>query len=148
MHINGKGRFACLQSVQDIMKKDEVKVEPIRNVPVLKDLVYDMETFLFRKIKNLRPGVRSAAVPAGMHELDDAQLAPLRHAMTCHMCGLCDEGCTVIVVDKDFMGPAALTKAYRYDGAGQWPQGHLGLYALLRGEQPLPTGYRAHRSHF
>jgi succinate dehydrogenase/fumarate reductase-like Fe-S protein len=38
-----------VQSVQDIMKK-EVKVEPIRNI-LLKDLVYDMETFLFRKIK-------------------------------------------------------------------------------------------------
>jgi succinate dehydrogenase / fumarate reductase iron-sulfur subunit len=114
MHINGKGRFACLQSVQGAVKKDEVKVEPIRNIPVLKDLVYDMETFLFRKIKNLRPGVRSTAMPAGLHELDDAQLAPLRNAMTCHMCGMCDEGCTVIVVDKEFMGPAALTKAYRY----------------------------------
>lgn len=114
MRINGRGCFACLQSVRGIMKNNEVKVEPIRNIPVLKDLVFDMETFLFRKIKNLRPGIRPAAEPEGMYELDDAQLAPLRNAMTCFMCGLCDEGCTVIPVDKEFMGPAALTKAYRY----------------------------------
>ncbi|MGQ4809731.1 hypothetical protein NKDENANG_03156 [Candidatus Entotheonellaceae bacterium PAL068K] len=114
MRINGKGGLACLQSLHRVAKKGEVKVEPIRNMPVLKDMVYDMETFLFKKIKNLRPGVRPGAAPQGMYDLDDAQLAPLRQAMTCHMCGLCDEGCTVIVVDKDFMGPAALNKAYRW----------------------------------
>ena len=114
MRINGKGRLACVQSVKGAVKKDEVKVEPIRNVPVLKDLVLDMETFLFSKIKSVRPGVRPASEPDGLYELDDAQLAPLRHAMTCHMCGLCDEGCTVIVVDKDFLGPTALNKAYRH----------------------------------
>jgi succinate dehydrogenase / fumarate reductase iron-sulfur subunit len=98
------------------MKKNEVKVEPLRNVPVIKDVVHDMEDFLFRKIKKLQPGVKlqAGAVPEGLYELDDAQLAPLRQAMTCFMCGLCDEGCTVIVVDKEFMGPAALTKAYRH----------------------------------
>jgi len=114
MRVNGKGRLACLQSVKGIMKNNEVKVEPIRNVPVLKDLVLDMEAFLFRKIKHVRPGVRPTAEPEGLYELEDAQLAPLRHAMTCVMCGLCDEGCTTIVVDKEFLGPAALTKAYRY----------------------------------
>jgi len=115
MRINGKGLLACMQSVQGVAKQHEVKVEPIRNMQVIKDLVYDMESFLFRKIKHHRPGIRPAAVqPEGMYELDDAQLAPLRQAMTCFMCGLCDEGCTVIVVDKEFMGPAALTKAYRY----------------------------------
>ncbi len=114
MRVNGKGRLACVQSVKGTAKNDEVKVEPIRNIPVLKDLVYDMETFLFSKIKKLRPGLRPAAEPAGMHELDDAQLAPLRHAMTCHLCGLCDEGCAVIVVDKEFMGPTSLNRAYRY----------------------------------
>ena len=40
-------------------------------------------------------------------------LEPVRLAMRCTMCGLCDEGCTVIDVDKDFLGPAALTKLYR-----------------------------------
>ncbi len=114
MRINGKGRLACLQSVQGSMKNNEVKVEPIRNIPVLKDLVYDMDAFLFGKLKKLPAGVRPASEPEGLYELDDAQLAPLRNAMTCFMCGLCDEGCTVIVVDKAFMGPAVLTKAYRY----------------------------------
>ncbi len=115
MRINGKGRLACMQSVQGTVKKDEVKVEPIRHIPVIKDLVFDMEAFLFRKIKNLLPGVRpTAEQPEGLHELDDAQVAPLRNAMTCFMCGLCDEGCAVIVVDKEFMGPAALTKAHRF----------------------------------
>ena len=114
MRINGKGRLACLQSVQGIMKNQEVKVEPIRNIPVLKDLVYDMETFLFAKLKQLPAGIRPATVPQGLYALDDTQLAPLRNAMRCFMCGLCDEGCTVIVVDKAFLGPAALTKGYRY----------------------------------
>lgn len=114
MRISGKGRLACVQPVKDAIKKDEVKVEPIRNIPVLKDLVMDMETFLFSKYRQIDPGVRPTSVPEGLYQLDDAQLEPLRHAMTCNMCGLCDEGCAVIVVDKDFMGPTALNRAYRH----------------------------------
>ena len=74
MRISGKGRLACVQRVVDAIKKDEVKVEPIRNVPVLKDLVLDMETFLFSKVKHIDPGVRPAAPPEGLYQLADAQL--------------------------------------------------------------------------
>jgi succinate dehydrogenase / fumarate reductase iron-sulfur subunit len=37
----------------------------------------------------------------------------IRKVMSCFNCGMCDEGCTVLPVDFDFLGPAALTKAYR-----------------------------------
>src|SRR5260370_647419 len=52
--------------------------------------------------------------PAREHMLRDEQLQPVRNAMRCYYCGLCDEGCSVIPFDNTFLGPAALTKAYRF----------------------------------
>ena len=42
----------------------------------------------------------------------DAEMKDLRKVMSCFYCGMCDEGCTVLPVDFNFLGPAAITKAY------------------------------------
>jgi succinate dehydrogenase / fumarate reductase iron-sulfur subunit len=95
-------------------KDGVVTVEPIRHVPVLKDLVYDMETFLWRKVRAVTPWITPHTVePNGASAVSEQEIAEVRTAMSCVMCGLCDEGCTVVAVDGEFVGPAALTKAYR-----------------------------------
>jgi succinate dehydrogenase / fumarate reductase, iron-sulfur subunit len=73
-----------------------------------------MEVYLWRKIRAVSPAI-SARTPAPAEEYVVAEeaMAKVRSAMTCVMCGLCDEGCTVIAVDENFVGPAALTKVYR-----------------------------------
>lgn len=116
LRINRGGRLACITRVASTVTKDgEVTVEPVRNVRVLKDLVYDVDALLWKKIKSVEPWLRPAGVsPEREYILPDEQLQPVRNAMKCYYCGLCDEGCTVIPVDRAFLGPAALTKAYRF----------------------------------
>jgi succinate dehydrogenase / fumarate reductase iron-sulfur subunit len=115
LRVNKKGVLGCTAKITDVVGKDGVvTVEPIRHVPVLKDLVYDMETFLWRKVKAVTPWITPRLPePEGEYLVPEEAMAKVRTAMSCVMCGLCDEGCTVVAVDDQFVGPAALTKAYR-----------------------------------
>jgi len=115
LRVNKKGVLGCTTRIADAVGKDGVvTVEPIRHIPVLKDLVYDIEAFLWRKVRAVTPWITPQTVePNGTHAASEEQLAEVRTAMSCVMCGLCDEGCTVVAVDSEFVGPAALSKAYR-----------------------------------
>lgn len=114
LRINRKGQLACLAILSAVAKDGEVTVEPVRNITVLKDLVYDVDELLWQKIAWVEPWLRPAAgQPEGGYVIPDRELAPIRKAMSCYYCGLCDEGCSVIPFDRRFSGPAALTKAYR-----------------------------------
>ena len=115
LRVNKKGVLGCMTKIIDAAgKSGVVTVEPIRHVPVLKDLVYDMETFLWRKVKAVTPWIAAReAESESVAAVSESELADVRTVMSCVMCGLCDEGCTVVAVDGEFVGPAALTKAYR-----------------------------------
>ncbi len=136
MRANGKSLHACRTPIASLAQSGTVQVGPLRHIPVRKDLVCDTETFLFGKIKAVRPwiepGERSAA---GERLIADERLSVVRKAMNCTMCGLCDEGCTVIAVDRSFWGPAALTKAYRvaFDPRDSATKEHLAHYQQRRG---------------
>lgn len=114
MRINGKGKVTCRTLVSKVQKEAEVTVEPIRLVNVVKDLVYDQDAFLFDKYKEVKPWIEiSSPEPQDEYLVPNETIKDLQKVMSCTMCGLCDEGCTVLVVDRSFLGPAALTKAYR-----------------------------------
>ena len=112
MKANGASKVACLVSVESVLKDGAVTVAPLNNTKVVKDLLYDTDRFLWSKYKEVRPWIVPHANGDGAAPSNEA-LDPVRRAMRCTMCGLCDEGCTVIDVDKEFLGPAALTKLYR-----------------------------------
>jgi succinate dehydrogenase / fumarate reductase iron-sulfur subunit len=117
VRVNGKAGFSCAVKVAPLAAKGgEIAVEPIRNMPVIKDLVSDWDTFLWDKIDVMKPWLEPNGVAAagGEAAIDDKTMAKVRQAMSCFYCGLCDEGCTVLPVDFKFVGPAALTKASRF----------------------------------
>jgi succinate dehydrogenase / fumarate reductase iron-sulfur subunit len=116
MRVNSKGCLACTAKVSAFTKKGpEILLDPLRNIPVIKDLVFDWDAFLWNKIKQLTPWLEPEDAPMnGENVVSDSEMADLRKVMSCYYCGLCDEGCTVLPVDFDFLGPAALTKAYRF----------------------------------
>jgi succinate dehydrogenase / fumarate reductase iron-sulfur subunit len=115
LRVNKKGVLGCAARLADVVGKDGVvTVEPIRHAPVIKDLVYDMERFLWWKVKAVTPWITPrTSAPNGVASVSEDEIARVRTAMSCVMCGLCDEGCTVVAVDDKFVGPAALTKVYR-----------------------------------
>ena len=115
MRVNGSARLACTAKVPDYTKRGpEISLDPLRNVPVIKDLVFDWDAFMWNKIKAVKPWLEPDDSPVnGETVIADAEMKDLRKVMSCFYCGMCDEGCTVLPVDFDFLGPAALTKAYR-----------------------------------
>jgi succinate dehydrogenase / fumarate reductase iron-sulfur subunit len=116
IRVNGKTVLSCTSKVNAFTAKSpEITLEPIRHMPVLKDLVSDWATFMWNKINRIDPWLEPSELAADGESLiaEDA-MADVRRAMRCHYCGLCDEGCTVLPVDFEFIGPAALTKAYRF----------------------------------
>ncbi len=111
MTINGGEKLACRTSVRKEWERHGgIAVGPLRHLPVLKDLSVDMGSF-WGKVRAIEPWLRdenrpTAAVPAGA--------ARFYNVDACIMCGACVAACTVHEVDKGFLGPAALAKAYRF----------------------------------
>lgn len=115
MRANFRACFACTARISAFTKnKPEIQLDPIRVVPVIKDLVFDWDAFLWNKLKAVKPWVEPGEEERdGENLLPESAMEELRKVMSCYYCGLCDEGCTVLPVDLRFLGPAALTKAYR-----------------------------------
>ena len=119
MTINGSEKLACRTSLRkELERHGHIMVAPLRNLPVIKDLVVDMTTF-WEKIHDVHPWLVPGARPAD--EDVPVQLQAQGHANpqfhnvdACIMCGACVAACTVHEVSKGFAGPAALAKADRF----------------------------------
>jgi succinate dehydrogenase / fumarate reductase iron-sulfur subunit len=114
MRISRRNRIACCTTVSEALRDDEVTVEPVRLIGVSKDMMFDMEPMVYQKLRAVEPWVEpTEQQPERENLVSNEVIKDLRKAMSCTMCWLCDEGCTTMVVDRKFVGPAALTKAYR-----------------------------------
>jgi succinate dehydrogenase / fumarate reductase iron-sulfur subunit len=115
MRINGRARLACKTQVSSVADQgEEITVEPAGNMPAIKDLVVDMAPF-WNKIRAVKPWLQPAGPPPEREYLASREsMIELAEVMNCIMCGACVSDCTVLEVDKSFLGPAALAKAYRF----------------------------------
>jgi succinate dehydrogenase / fumarate reductase iron-sulfur subunit len=117
MRVDGKARLACKTQIGSIAKAgDEIEVEPGGNLPVIKDLVVDMAPF-WNKVRAVKPWLQpQGEEPEREYLVPNESMAALGEVMNCIMCGACVSDCTVLEIDKSFLGPAALAKAYRFVG--------------------------------
>jgi succinate dehydrogenase / fumarate reductase iron-sulfur subunit len=115
MKINGQSRLACKTLVSNIQHEgDTITVGPMGNMPVIKDLVVNMDSF-WDKIRAVQPYLQPEGPPPEREYLvSNESMMDLAVAMNCIMCGACVSDCTVLEVDPSFLGPAALAKAYRF----------------------------------
>ena len=110
MTINGGEKLACRTSVRKEWERHGgITVGPLRHLPVLKDLSVDMGSF-WCKVRAVEPWLRDESRPA--HAA--MGVSRFHNVDACIMCGACVAACTVHEVDKSFLGPAALAKAYRF----------------------------------
>jgi succinate dehydrogenase / fumarate reductase, iron-sulfur subunit len=95
-----------------------ITVEPMGNMPVLKDLVTDMEAVHWKKVRRVVPWLLPAEEPPENQEyiVPAEAMLDVTQAMACIHCGVCVSACLSMEVDPDFIGPAALAKAYRFVG--------------------------------
>lgn len=113
MFINGAYRLAC-QTQLEVLKSQQIQVSPLPHMAVIKDLVVDMDPF-FEKVEMVMPWMESLSLPrTGEHLQTPRQRSLINEAIDCILCGACHSACPITLMNKDYLGPAALTKAFRF----------------------------------
>src|SRR3954453_24211785 len=120
VRINGKSALACNTRISDAAEhapNGAVVVEPMGNMPVIKDLIVDMDAVHWRKIQRVVPWLLPEGPPPDREYIVPAEaMIDVTQAMACIQCGACVSACLSLEVDPEFIGPAALAKAYRFVG--------------------------------
>ena len=112
MTVNGKPRWTCRTHVSRV--GGALTIEPLRNLPVIKDLVCDMTEF-FDKWRNARGRFKGSLTRAdGLVPVapDSAQRRAADAAIECINCAVCYAACDVVAWRGDYLGPAALNRAW------------------------------------
>lgn len=113
MYINGKRRLAC-QTLVDSIRSKVIRIEPLPHYMIIKDLVVDMDKF-FKKYRDIKPYlINEAAAPQKERCQSIADRKKIDEMTKCILCGSCYSACTMAFTNDNFLGPAALTKAYRF----------------------------------
>ena len=119
MRINGVNRLACKVLMRDLLprrpgKQLTITVEPIRGLPVEKDLVVDMEPF-FDAYRAVKPYLINDAEPPPRERLQSVkQRARFDDTTKCILCAACTTSCPVFWHDGRYFGPAAIVNAHRF----------------------------------
>ena len=124
MRINGRNRLACKTLLKDVNPGKPITVEPIKGLPVVKDLVVDMEPF-FASYREVMPFlVTSGNEPTRERRQSPAERERYDDTTKCILCAACTSSCPVFWTDGQYFGPAAIVNAHRFifdsrDEAGQ-----------------------------
>ena len=98
-------------------RKDVITVEPMGNMPVIRDLIVDMDAVHWKKIQRVTPWlINKEPIPEREYVVPHENMVDVTQTMACIQCGACVSDCLSMEVDPGFIGPAALSKAYRFVG--------------------------------
>jgi succinate dehydrogenase / fumarate reductase, iron-sulfur subunit len=112
MLINGRNALACKVLVQDVAPK--VTIEPIRGLPVLKDLIVDMEPF-FEGYRSVLPFlINDDGEPDKERNQSIEQRSRYDDTTKCILCAACTTSCPIFWGDGEYVGPAAIVNAHRF----------------------------------
>lgn len=117
MKVNGQSMLTCQTQVDAAAERgDPIRVGPQGNQNVVKDLVVDVTKFLdqFERAETWLEPYEDQEPPEKEYRQNVEEFDHWSHASTCIHCGACYSDCTVAAVDENFLGPAALAKAYRF----------------------------------
>lgn len=113
MRINGTNRLACKALVQEL-HSTRITVEPILGMPVIKDLIVDMEAF-FRNYKRVKPYFINDEPPPPQERLQSIGDRELFDDTTkCILCACCTTSCPSFWGNDEYLGPAAIVAAHRF----------------------------------
>jgi fumarate reductase iron-sulfur subunit len=114
MTVNGRPRWTCRTHVARVAQDGRLRIGPLENLPVIRDLAVDMRPF-FEKWQDAR-GVfapsRTRADPVAPIRPDSASRRAADAAIECINCGVCYAACDTVRWNPDYLGPAALNRAW------------------------------------
>lgn len=121
VRVNGQPGLACHTHLGDALKTAKngvIDVEPMGNMPVIKDLIVDMDAVHWKKIQRVTPWLLADEenMPEREHIVPKRAMVDVTQTMACIQCGACVSDCLSMEVDPLFIGPAALAKSYRFVG--------------------------------
>jgi len=114
MRINGKNRLACKTLLKDVNPSQPITVEPIKGLPVLKDLIVDMEPF-FAAYRAVMPFLVTTGNEPTRERLQTQEDRERYDDTTkCILCAACTTSCPVYWSDGQYFGPQAIVGAHRF----------------------------------
>jgi succinate dehydrogenase / fumarate reductase iron-sulfur subunit len=135
VRMNGKPGLACNTHLDEAAQRahgvgwnpdpgtdgeatsEVIAVEPMGNMPVIRDLIVDMDAVHWKKIERVTPWlINKQPVPEREYVVPHENMVDVTQTMACIQCGACVSDCLSMEVDPLFIGPAALAKAYRFVG--------------------------------
>jgi len=127
MKINGQSGLGCKTQIGEAQHQADrrpspdsatpIVIEPMGNMPVIKDLITDMESTHWTKIRRVTPWLLPHGEPPEReYAVEPESMIDITQSMACIQCGACVSSCLSMEADPDFIGPAALAKAYRFVG--------------------------------
>jgi succinate dehydrogenase / fumarate reductase iron-sulfur subunit len=131
MKINGQSGLGCKTQIGEAQERANkmagasggqvenapIVIEPMGNMPVIKDLVTDMESTHWTKIRRVTPWLLPHGEPPEReYVVEPESMLDITQSMACIQCGACVSSCLSMEADPGFIGPAALAKAYRFVG--------------------------------
>ena len=114
MTVNGVARWTCRTHVDKVARDGRLEVAPLRNLPVLRDLVTDMREF-FDKWSRAKGSFRGARTRRDDFERvapQSVQRLSVDAGIECIGCAVCYASCDVVAQNPEYLGPAALNRAW------------------------------------
>ncbi|WP_429474042.1 succinate dehydrogenase/fumarate reductase iron-sulfur subunit [Paraburkholderia sp. WSM4175] len=116
MTVNGRARWTCRTHVTKVMKHagGVLEIAPLNHLPVIKDLATDMTAFFdkWRDAKGYFKGEHTRNEPATCVDPASAERKAADAGIECIGCGVCYASCDVVAWNPDYLGPAALNRAW------------------------------------
>ena len=114
MTVNGVPRWTCRTHVDKVAKNDQMEIAPLRNLPVIRDLVTDMSGFFdkWAKAKGQFSGALTKHDDFQKVKPDSSARVAVDAGIECIGCAVCYSSCDVVAARPDYLGPAALNRAW------------------------------------
>ena len=114
MNVNGTPRWTCRTHVDKVAGAGTLEIAPLSNLPVVKDLVADMREFFdkWARARGRFEPTASREVAFAIVKPDSAARIEADAGIECIGCGVCYAACDVVAWNRDYLGPAALNRAW------------------------------------
>ncbi len=115
LNMNGRNGLACVTPLSEVVKKDRLTIKPLPGLPVIRDLVVDMELF-YKQFEKVRPFLINDEQSPSKERLQSPEdREKLDGLYECILCACCSTSCPSFWWNPDkFIGPAGLLQAYRF----------------------------------